>query len=182
MNNPSVTTVLQPFTDFSRIHPEVLKHAAERGTRIHGATAAHLLGLWVPKLPEDAQLRFDSFRRWADIMVDKVIWVEKEIHCDCFGFYGHPDAALILKDGPGVVVPDWKNPVTESKTWRGQIEAYCHLVEKHGELPEGLHVDRWGAVMLHPKGKTAKFVEYTDIRHQYFAAFLGALQAYKFFK
>ena len=179
---PSVTTVLNPYTDFSMIHPEVLRKAAQRGTKIHTAAAAYLQGLWVPPLPEDVQLRFDSFKRWADIMVDKVIWVEKELHCDCYGFHGHPDAALILKDGPGVVVPDWKSPVTESKTWKGQISTYWHLVDQHSGLPDGLRVTRCGAVMLHPKGKTAKFVEYTEAYAGHFAAFLGALQAYKFFK
>ena len=126
---PSVTTILDPYTDFSRISPEVLRHAANRGTKIHNAIAAHLSGLWVMPLDEECQPRFDSFRRWADIMIDKVIFVEKELHCDCYGFHGHPDAALILKDSPGVVVPDWKSPVTESKTWPSALGATIETMQ-----------------------------------------------------
>jgi len=182
MSNPSSTTVLNPYTDFSRIHPEVLRHAAERGSKIHSAIASHLLGLWVMPLDDEAQPRFDSFRRWADLMVDRVLIVEKELSCDCFGYHGHPDAALILKGEKGATVADWKSPIIESKTWKGQISSYWHLVDKHGDLPEGIKVTRCCAIMLHPEGKTAKMVDYTDTYHQYFAAFLGALTAYKHFK
>ena len=178
----SVTTVLNPYSDFSRIRPEVLRHAAERGTRIHGAIAAHLQGLWVPPLDDESQPRFDSFRRWADIMVDQVVIVEQELRCASFGYHGHPDAALVMKGREGVTVVDWKSPVSASKTWKGQLSAYWHLVDKHGNLPPGMKVLSCGAVMLHPGGKTAKFMEYSDIYNQYFSAFLGALQAYKFFK
>ena len=179
--NPSATTVLSPYADFSMISPAVLRHAAHRGTRVHGAIAAHLLGLWVPTLDNEAQPRFDSFRRWADIMVDKVVFVEKEIYCDCFDYHGHPDAALILRDWPGVVVIDWKSPLVESKTWTIQVAAYCHLVDKHGGLPDGLKVERAGAVMLDPKGKTAKMVEYTESINTAFSVFLAALTAWKYF-
>ena len=178
---PSVTTVLNPYTDFSRIHPEVLRKAAERGTRIHTAAAAHLQGLWVPPLAEDVQLRFDSFKRWADIAIDKVVLVEQEIHCDCFGFHGHPDCCLILKDGPGAVLVDLKSPIVESKSWPIQVSAYCHLADKHGNLPKGLRVERAGAVMVHPKGKTAKMVEYTQGINVAFSVFLAALTAWKYF-
>jgi len=179
--NPSSTTVLSPYADFSRIPPEVLRHAAERGTRIHGAIAAHLLGLWVPKLDDEAQPRFDSFKRWADIMVDKVILVEEELACDCHGFHGHPDCCLILKGNPSAVVLDWKSPVSESKTWPLQIASYCHLVDKHGGLPDGMRVERAAAVMLHPKGKAAKMVEYTQSINTAFAVFLAALTTWKYF-
>lgn len=181
MNNPSVTTVLNPYTDFSRIHPEVLRHAAQRGTRIHNAAAAHLQGLWVMPMDSDAQIRFDSFRRWADIMVDKVIWVEKELYCDCYGYIGHPDCCLVLKDGPGAVLVDWKSPITASKSWPIQISAYCHLVEKHGGLPKGSTVDRCGAIMLSSTGKIAKMVEYTQSRNIAFSVFLAALTTWKYF-
>lgn len=181
---PSVTTVLGCFSDFSRVPPRVLEHAANRGTRIHGAAAAHLSGLWVSKLTPEEQPYFDSFRRWADIMIDKVVFVEKAITCDCFGFKGHPDAALILKGETGVTVADWKSPITEGKTWKGQNAAYWHLVDKHGGIPltVAVGVKRCASIMLSPKGKTAKMKEHTEDHLNYFNAFLGALQAYKFFK
>ncbi|HML99645.1 MAG TPA: hypothetical protein PKD75_14330 [Tepidiformaceae bacterium] len=38
---PRVTTVLKPLGDFSMVDPEVLAHAAERGTAVHLATALY---------------------------------------------------------------------------------------------------------------------------------------------
>ena len=38
---PRVTTVLKPLDDFGRVDPEMLAHAAERGTAVHLATALY---------------------------------------------------------------------------------------------------------------------------------------------
>lgn len=176
---PSVTTVLGCFVDFSMVRPEVMEKATLRGKKVHGAVAAHLLGLWVPTLSGEVQPYFDSFRRWADIMIDQVLFVEKEIVCDCYGYIGHVDAGLILRRETNSTIIDWKSPITEAKTWKGQNAAYWHLVDHHTEFPK---VTRCGSVMLSPKGRTAKMKEHTDSQAQYFNGFLGALQAYKFFK
>lgn len=179
MTLPSVTQVLGCFTDFSRVRPEVLARATERGKQVHGAIAAHLLGLWVPPLDDTVQPYFDSFRRWADIMIDRVLFVEKEIICNCYDYIGHVDAGLIVKNESHTTIIDWKSPITESKTWRGQNAAYLHLSDCHTKFPK---VTRCGSVMLSPKGRTAKLKEHTEFQAQCFNAFLGALQAYKFFK
>ena len=183
---PSVTEVLGVFMDFSMINPSVLQHACDRGTRVHNAIAAHLDGLWVQPLDDEAQPYFDSFRRWADIMLDKVMLIENEGVCDCpgYGFMGHYDSALVLKgDDPGAVsVLDWKTPVTAGKTWTAQNASYCHLVEKHAGLDPEYHIHRTGSIMLSAKGKTAKIHENTHERNECFNAFIAALTAYKFFK
>jgi len=180
---PSVTEVLGVFTDFSMINPSVLAHACERGTKVHTAIAAHLQGLWIPSLDDEVQPYFDSFRKWADIMLDEVILVENEGICDCYGYMGHYDSALILKgDDPyALSVLDWKTPVTAQRAWSCQNSAYCHLVEKHADL-SGYHIHRTGSVMLSPEGKTAKIHDNTHERATCFNIFLSALTAYKFFK
>jgi len=178
---PSVTQVLGCFSDFSWIRPEVLEHAADRGTRVHRAIASHLLGLWSPPLDKEAQPYFDSFRRWADIMVVDVLFVEQELVCDCFGYKGHIDAGLTLNGEQGAAtIIDWKTPVTEARTWKGQVAAYWHLAEKHADTP--LTINRCASIMLSPVGRPAKMREYTANISPYFNAFIGALQAYKFFK
>jgi len=181
---PSVTEVLGVFTDFSMINPSVLAHACDRGTRVHTAISAHLQGLWVSPLDDEAQQYFDSFRRWADIMLDKALLIEHEGICDCYGYMGHYDSALILKgDDPNAIsVLDWKTPVVAGKTWRVQNSAYCHLVEKHSGFSEEYCIHRTGSIMLSPKGKTAKIHENTHERAECFNVFLSALTAYKFFR
>jgi hypothetical protein len=181
---PSVTEVLGVFTDFTRINPAVLAHACERGIRVHSAIAGHLQGLWTPPLDAEAQPYFDSFRKWADIMVESVVFVENEGICDCYGYMGHYDAALVLKgdDSRALSVLDWKTPVTIQKTWKAQNAAYCHLVEKHAGLDDSYRIHRTGSVMLSPDGKTAKIHENTHERTECFNAFIAALTAYKFFR
>lgn len=181
---PSVTEVLGLYADFSMINPAVLAHACERGTKVHTAIAAHLQGLWVPALDQEVQQYFNSFRRWADIMLDKVVLIESEGICDCYGYMGHYDSALILKgDDPyAVSVLDWKTPVTAQKTWKAQNASYCHLVEKHSGIDPRFHIHRTGSIMLSSKGKTAKIHENTHEKNECFNAFIAALTAYKFFK
>jgi len=177
---PSVTQVLGVFTDFSMIREDVLKHAAERGTKIHSAIAAHLLGLWSLPLDIEAQPYFDSFRRWADLMVDKVVFVEEEIVCDCYGFKGHPDATLILKGESLATVIDWKSPISEAPTWELQLSGYSHLVEKH--YKPNTSIGRCGCVMLSPKGSQAKMKEYSANRNTAFSVFLAALTVFNYLK
>jgi len=175
---PSVTEVLGCFTDFSMINPAVLKHACDRGTKTHNAIAAHLSGLWVSTLDDEVQPYFDSFRRWADIMLDRVILVENEGICDCYNFMGHYDAVVILKGEDRPTLIDWKSPISGNRTWICQCSAYCHLAEKHSKVP----VNRCGCVMLSPKGKTAKMQDYTSHRNEAFSVFLAALTAFKWLK
>jgi len=181
---PSVTEVLGLYTDFGMINPSVLQHACDRGTRVHNAIAAHLDGLWVQPLDDEAQPYFDSFRKWADIMLDKVLLIENEGICDCYGYMGHYDAALILKvdDPHAVSVLDWKTPIIAGKVWKVQNASYCHLVEKHSTLSPDYFIHRTGSIMLSPKGTTAKIHDNTNERQECFNAFVAALTAYKFFK
>ena len=153
---PTVTEILSPFVDYSHVPPDRLEMAAERGSLVHAAIKSHLLGLYCPPLRNDSQGYFDSFRRWADKMIDTVIFVEKELADFEFGFIGHPDFLGILKGDNGFAsLEDWKTPLVESKTWEAQVAGgYWHLVGKAYS-----NVKRCGAIMLDPKGKIAKMKE-----------------------
>lgn len=180
----SVTQAISPFTDFSSIPKHVLEAASHRGTEVHHGVVAHLLGTYYPPMPDEAgTLKLESLKRWCDLMVEDVVFCEKELVCDCpgYGFIGHVDAVLILKDDPeGCFLGDWKTPVIESPTWAAQIAGYHHLVEKHADL--SLPLKRCGAIMSHSEGKTAKMVEYTGSIDSAFAGFLSALMSYRYFK
>ena len=169
MQSISVTTALSPFVDFSKVPPERLQWAAQRGTNLHMCFAAHAQNLLVPRLPEDHQLFFDSFRRWFDRYVHSVIWVEKELRDTTYLFHGHPDILCTLQSSE-VVIVDYKTPVTESPTWKAQLAAYGHLA----------NVDKAMVLQPHPEGKEAKAIRYENQKSD-FAAFLNALTAYRYF-
>lgn len=176
----SVTQVLSSYTDFSNVRADVLEAAAARGTDVHRICAGIAIGAWIPVIPVYLKPRVQSFVRWMDAVVERVIFVEQEFRCDCFGYVGHPDQGVIIKGDAGITVVDIKTPATESKTWKGQLGAYWHLVEEHGGFD--LPVIRCGSLMLDPNGKTARLVEYTENSAADFNAFVAALTAWRYFK
>jgi len=173
----SVTQALSPFIDWSGISPGRLEHAGQRGTKVHSYIAAYLLGLWLPKIDAECQGYFDSFRYFADARIDRVIAVEKEVTCHCYGYVGHLDFAGTLKNEKGLAILDWKSPMIEGPTWSSQLAAYKHAYEC--ETKEA--VSRVASIMLDPNGKPAKMIDYKESIAD-FAAFVAALTAVKYFK
>ena len=171
----SVTRALSPFSDFSRIRPDVLEAACLKGSQVHAIIASLLKGLWVPNIPENCQPYIDSFNLWLPI-VDEVVMVEETLTDKVRKYKGTPDAILRIKGDEGFTLVDWKSPVMESKSWRLQISAYRALAMQNGYL-----IHRTGALQLSPKGKVAKFREYSGTLVQDFATFLCCLSAYQFF-
>lgn len=167
---PSVTQILSPWTDFSGVPPAVLANAASRGSRIHAACAAYAMNYPVDGLEDEDWGYFESFKRWFDATVAEVITVETEHRDAQYGFMGHPDAVVSLKNSNDIWVIDWKTPRNLSKTYRLQIAAYCYLTQ----------AKRGAILRLSPEGKKAILNENTDLSHD-LSVFLNCLSAYKFF-
>ncbi|MBU1067457.1 hypothetical protein KKE60_06695 [Patescibacteria group bacterium] len=176
MKLPSVTQVLSPFADFSCVSPDVLKVAAERGTKVHQACGAFAQGLWVTELDEACFGYFSSFKRWFISVVKKVIAVEFEAVFTSMGYVGHPDLLCVFRGDDIPTLVDIKTPITISPTWALQLAAY-----KYACLYSGYIVGKIGTLRLSKTGGNAKFDEFTDC-HRAFRAFCGALSAYKYMK
>ena len=178
MKHYRVTEILEKYVNRDNIPDWRWDAAGDRGTRLHTCTANYLRGIWIPSVDLDVEPYFDSFVAWAREMIIEVVFVEKEFICPIYGIIGHPDCGAILKPWPEVItVPDWKSPVTEGNTWKVQCSTYHYLVDVYGKL--SLPVKRCGALMLNPKGKTAKFIDYSDEREQAFQVFLNALNSHR---
>jgi hypothetical protein len=177
MKLPSVTTVLSPFSDFSKIRPEVLQRAANRGSRVHAACAIYAKGLWADcaLYPGDGPF-FDSFMKWSDMAAPEFVSVEEAFADPLLGYMGHPDAVVYIPGDQGLTIVDYKTPMSISRTWHPQIAAYAHLARKYGyDVRRGL------AVRLRRNGGLAIATE-IDIDGEPWAAFLNALGAYRYFK
>jgi hypothetical protein len=172
---PSVTEVLSPWADFSRIPPDVLDAAAKRGTAVHNACFAYAAGLPVIESSEITPY-LDSFKRWFDLVVAEVVLCEQRITDDKFGYHGEPDL-LVRSKHQEIILTDIKTPVTKMKTWRVQLAAYNNLCEKY----TGINIHRVGSLRLSPDGKTPK-MDYYDYQSQDFNIFLSCLNTYKYFK
>jgi hypothetical protein len=177
VNFPSVTTVLSPFNDYSELRPDVLAAAAERGTRVHAACAAHAQGLWANCfLRQEDQGFFKSFLDWADRDVTEFKAVEIELVNAKLGYMGHPDAVVRIPGDQGLTIIDYKTPMSISRSWHPQIAAYAHLAREGG-----YDIRRALAVRLRKKG-TSPILTLIDIDGEPWAAFLNALGAYRYFK
>jgi hypothetical protein len=173
---PSVTQVLAPFVDYSRVPAHVLEAASERGSRVHAICAAKLLGVWHPSVTDDVAGYVRSFEGWARVVSD-VVLVEPELEDTALGYCGHPDALLVIKGDAGKSAADWKTPRSCMLAWRVQLASYRNLFEVNGH-----EVSRQFSLRLDPNGGAAKLDEYTGTTRADFAAFLSALNAHRYFK
>jgi len=177
MEMPSVTTVLSLYSDFSMINPDVLERAAERGSRIHAACAAHVQGLWADCYlwPEEKGY-FKSFLDWSNRAAPEFHAIEIELTDTNLGYMGHPDAIIKMSVDNELTVIDYKTPATISKTWLPQIAAYAHLARVNG-----FDVRKGFVIRLRKDGGEAIATQ-VDIDGEPWAAFMNALGAYRYFK
>ena len=173
---PTTTEVIAPWTDFSKIPPDVLQRAADRGTDVHAACTTFAKGLPVMGLPVELRGYFDSYRRWFEQIVQEVILVEERLFDEANGYCGQIDLLVKTKQGE-VVLVDLKTPIALSKSWKLQIASYRHLLEMNG-----YHPDRCGSLRLSPDGKIPKMDFYEGSAAQDFNIFLHALNCYRFFR
>ena len=171
---PSVTTVLQPWADFSHIPPAVLEAASLRGTAVHDICANIARGLLVMNVPEEAAGYVASFQRWFDFLVDEVLLVETRLVDTDFGYHGEPDLIIKAKHGE-IILVDNKTPVQLVKTWRLQCAGYNNLATKNDMKP-----DKAGSLRLDPNGGIAKMTYYENSLTD-FNYFLMALNLHRLF-
>lgn len=174
MKAPSVTQVLSPWADFSRVPQEALENAARRGTDVHRACSALAQGLWFPPVPDDCAGYLASFRLWLPTVAD-VVLAEDELSDHRLGFVGHPDLIVRINGDHALTVVDLKTPAVVNSLWRVQLAAYKHLAKANG-----MDVRRALSLRLRQDGGRPIVNEYTDSA-QDMAAFVAALNAYRYF-
>lgn len=138
---PSVTEILDPWHDFSRVKPAVLKAAQTRGTIVHGICAGYAkFGFVVGKIPVKYQGYFDSFRRWFDAEAGEVLAVEERIFNDALRVCGQLDLLMYLDHSPKnlPLVIDIKTPTIVYHTWSAQVSAYKVLAEHAKKIVTGV--------------------------------------------
>lgn len=165
----TVTQVLSPWADFSRIPGDVLQAACERGSSVHQYCQAYALGVWAIE-PEGLEGYCESFRRWFHTYVLEVISVEQEYRDDQFGFMGHPDIVVVIKEDLFPTVIDYKTPVGKGNTWELQLAAYRHLSG----------AKQAGSLRLDPDGGVPK-MDWVPQDPKLFNLFLSALNLKNYF-
>jgi len=170
----SSTTILGPWIEKAYFTEE----ARNRGTAVHEAAHAHLVGLWVPTLPPGWQPYFDSFRRWADARVDKVVLAEERMESKLYGYNGKPDLVAVLRGEDFNTLADWKTAMASSWWWVLQNVSYRQLAHENG-----IPTHRGISVRLKSDGSMPKIYDYSNRSMQAdLNVFLGGLVMYNFRK
>ena len=172
----SVTTVLNPFTNLSKIDPVVLANAADRGQRVHKFCEFHAKNMLIVEPDNDCKAYVKSYTTWFDSMVVKPLYIEERVDSAKYKLSGGIDLVAYLQGDNLPTVVDLKTPATASKTWQLQTAAYMMLLEE--EL--GIKIGRRIALMLPKDGRRATVLEYTH-HEQDKALYLNALEVYRFF-
>jgi hypothetical protein len=177
----SVTTILNCFSDFSKIPPHILEAAIERGNVVHSIAADYAnskkRGTFFAPTETEHFGFFVSYRKWFDACVREVLFVETRFFDSVLGYDGKVDLVAELVDGRTAVI-DIKTPIVPSKTWAGQIAALIPLAKQY------LSTDRKVVGMaVQPKkdGRAATAITYKNSDAD-FAAFVNALTAFRYFK
>ena len=159
-------------TDFSRIKPDVLEHARQRGTAVH--TACHFLDEgdldWATVSPEvEPYVRaWERFKKETGV---ELLGIEKPLFHATLGFAGTPDRVVNLYPHKGII--DLKTYAPDVVTGI-QLAGYSYL-----ELGQQSPLDapkRWG-LWLKDDGKY-QLTEFTDRGDE--AVFLSCLTIAKF--
>jgi hypothetical protein len=174
---PSVTEVISFVNSraFDDIPSYMMVRAQDRGTDVHAAAAAHLLGLWYDVDPaHEGYIR--SLENWVSEYLELVIFVEEELVSEKYGFTGHPDALVRLRGDIGLTLIDWKTPKPLSLSWRLQLAGYRLLAEANGHK-----IARVASLRLAADGGRAKFDGFSKYLAHDQNVFLSALNVYKFY-
>lgn len=167
-----VSEVLSPYADFSKIKPDVLYFATERGSKVHALCAAVAEDVWIIEVPEYCKGYVDSFTDWFDKHVVRVFFAEERFYNEEFFYTGRPDLIVQMKTEE-LVLLDLKTPIQHYKLWCLQLAAYLNL-----QIPKS-KPKKAGSLQLNSNGKTAKLNWY-DHKASDFAQFLNALSVYRF--
>ena len=162
-----VTDVLFPLSGLKNIDPQILKNAAERGTKVHEICDAIISDMGMPSIDGQIIGYINSFNQW---MPKHFIEKPERFFCDDYMISGECDG--IYEDEEGLVLVDLKTPANESKTWKLQGSAYSYLAKK-----AGYNISRIEFVKLSKEGKAPKVFSYVED----FDLFLKCLEVYRYF-
>lgn len=179
-NYPSVTQVLGPFSGMEAVRPDILEAACQRGTAVHTPCLARAAGLFCLEVEPKLKGYVDSFGLWFDSFVEKVIAVEPHLVDEILGYTGTPDLILKLKSESLLVICDLKTSKAAGKTWCGQLAGYKNLAIKNGYV-NMKRIGRVFSLRLRADGSMPLADEYIYSDRD-FAAFMSALNAYRYFK
>lgn len=141
---PSVTQVLAPYTDLSKIPRAILERKRQIGTAVHKAIELDLADdLDEDSIAEECRGYFEGWRRFREQSYFGAALSEHQAYSEKFGYAGTLDLFGSLPSGPALI--DTKCTTFVYPTAGPQTSAYAELIGK----PK---IDRY-ILQLSPDGK-----------------------------
>lgn len=158
-----VTQVLYPFSGLQTVNPDILSHAAQRGTKVHKICEAIVSGLGEIGVDDETWGYVESFKKWWATEI-QVVSMEERFWDDELKITGQVD--FIIQTTEGLAIVDIKTSSRPSKTWEAQGTAYAYLAKK-----AGYDIKKIYFLHLNKHGKDPKIIEYS-IDDSFFLAIL----------
>lgn len=162
-----VTECLYPLSGLKSIPAEILKKAADRGTRVHEICDAIMADIGMLDLEDEVAGYIKSFEQW---LPRKFLEKPDRFFDDDHHLTGEADGMYV--DGDDLVLFDIKTPAKESNTWLLQLSAYAYLARLSGYPITVIEV-----VRLNKDGKAPEVIRYKED----FDLFLNCLSVYRYF-
>lgn len=177
LKQPRVSEILNPYSSIglAYVPKDILEHAATRGTIIHTYATAYARGDFVPSIDEEYKPYFNSFVKWYDENVEKLIFSETRLYHEGLQYCGKPDLVVNLKGSKDNTLVDIKTSASIYETHPVQLAAYMDLLNVNN-----LHCQKGIILKLNKEGKIARVYDFEDC-NSYYKIFLYALELYNYF-
>ncbi len=188
MNYITVTTAIPKPEGLSKVHPDILDAASERGTKAHAAVNGYCYKLqkpdeifWSPPIDPEILPYFESGKQWIDKYIATILYIECEVFHPIYLYVGHPDLIAILKGDEFASVIDFKTPIQyQERHWSAQLTGYKEAAIKDPNIDLNI-INKLLSVRLRSNGKMA-LVNQVKSEALAFNGFLNALGAHRYFK
>jgi hypothetical protein len=134
---PAVSEILRPLLDFSRIPPDALEFARERGTAVHKATELHDLGMLdEDSIDDHVRPYLDAWKQFRSDTGFYPTLIEHRVYSETYGYCGTIDRQGVmtkLAGSPGALL-DIKTPVQLGPAVGIQLAAYQEALRRDGIL------------------------------------------------
>lgn len=162
---PSVTHIISPLVEYSKVNPDLLQRAADYGRNVH-----EMIRLWIEGTLDEERLDpllvppLEAFIDWyfngifAEVIKKQGIICEQPIYNRLYGYAGTPDIIIY-----GVAVVDIKTRPVNKVTDSLQLEAYmqAHIENSGTKAPYGRIV-----LQLESCPITGKKYKETEVGHK----------------
>lgn len=130
-----VSNILNRFSDFSHIPPEVLQRKQDIGTSVHKAIEDDINGEF-PCPVHGGRGYYHSYEAWKKQMNPKIVRSEERFYCNEKMITGQIDALIHYPGNYQIpMMVDFKTSAQESKeTWPMQAHLYAYLLAVNGIL------------------------------------------------